>query len=97
MQKVILVTILILFGVITTLALVHHGYWGIVEPHFKSWGAGQVFFDLVIAVSILLLWMVRELRAAGKPAWPWVLFTIGTGSFGPLIYLLTQNNSKAAK
>jgi hypothetical protein len=73
---------------------IEHGYWGIIEPHFKTWGAGQVLFDLVIAVTILLVWMVRELRAAGKAAWPWVLFTLCTGSFGPLIYLLTQTTFK---
>jgi hypothetical protein len=97
MQKLILICVLVLFSVVSGLALYHHGYWGIIEPHFRSWGAGQVFFDLVIAVTILLVWMVRELRAAGKAAWPWVLFTLGTGSFGPLIYLLTKKNSKISK
>jgi Terpene cyclase DEP1 len=97
MQKLILICVLVLFSVVSGLALYHHGYWGIIEPHFKTWGAGQVLFDLVIAVTILLVWMVRELRAAGKTAWPWVLFTLGTGSFGPLFYLLTQNNSKVSK
>jgi hypothetical protein len=97
MQKFILICVLVLFSVVSGLALYHHGYWGIIEPHFKSWGAGQVLFDLVIAVTILLVWMLRELRAAGKAAWPWVLFTLCTGSFGPLIYLLTQNNAKVSK
>jgi hypothetical protein len=97
MQKTILVVTLILFGIVSGLALYYHGYWGIIEPHFKSWGAGQVFFDLVISVTILLVWMVRDLRAAGKPAWPWIVLTLGTGSFGPLFYLLSKKPVERSK
>ena len=42
MQRIILIITLIAFLALTATALLHHGYWGILEPHFKSFwhGAG---------------------------------------------------------
>jgi hypothetical protein len=90
MPRALLILILLPFSVVTTLALWHHGFWGIVEPHFKSWGAGQVFFDLVIALTLFIVWMVNDARATGRNPWPWLVATLITGSFGPLVYLLTR-------
>jgi hypothetical protein len=88
MARIALVVTLIGFGVLTGLALWHHGYWGILEPHFKTFGAAQVFVDLVIALSLFLVWMWRDARASGRSPWPWLALTLAAGSFGPLFYLL---------
>jgi hypothetical protein len=89
MKRVLLFIVLVLFSILSGLALVNHGFWGIIEPHFKSFGAAQVFFDLVIALSLVLVWLVRDARKAGRNPIGWVLLTLVSGSFGPLIYLLT--------
>lgn len=89
MQRTLLSIILILFGALTATALWQHGYWGIFEPHFKSYGAGQVLADLVIALSLAMLWMWHNAKATGRNARPWLALTLVTGSFGPLIYLQT--------
>ena len=39
MQRFSLIITLIAFSVLTALALWHQGYWGIIEPHFQSFGA----------------------------------------------------------
>lgn len=75
------------FGVLTFIALADVGYLGIVLPHFQSWGAGQVFADLVILALLACAWMVADARRHGLAAWPFVCVTLLAGSFGPLGYL----------
>lgn len=96
MQRTILRATLLLFGALSAVALWQHGYWGILAPHFRSSGAGQVFADLVIALSLVMVWMVRDAKTSGRAAWPWILLTLVAGSFGPLVYLLTKPASRPA-
>ncbi len=91
MQRVILAVVGVCFAMLTGVALARHGFWGIIEPHFRSYGAGQVFADLVIALSLNLMWIAREVRASGARFWPWLILTLATGSFGPLLYLLLRD------
>ncbi len=93
MQRSLLILILVLFGALSTVAMWQHGYWGIIAPHFKSFGAGQVLADLVIAVTLAMLWMWHDAKATGRNIWPWLIFTLIAGSFGPLLYLLTRKAS----
>ncbi|MEM6434960.1 MAG: DUF2834 domain-containing protein [Cyanobacteria bacterium P01_D01_bin.115] len=90
MQRSLLIVTLILFGGLSAIALWQHGYWGILAPHFQSFGAGQVFADLVIALGLVMVWIWRDAAATGRNPWPWLLTTLALGSFGPLIYLITR-------
>ena len=90
MQRNLIAIVLVLFGALTAAALWQHGYWGIIEPHFRTFGAAQVFVDLVIALTLVMVWMWRDARAAGRSPWPWIVATLALGSFGPLVYLLTR-------
>jgi hypothetical protein len=90
MHRVILITVLAAFSALSAVAMWQHGYWGILEPHFKTFGAAQVLADLVIALGMFLVWMVNDAKAQGRNPWPWLIFTLIAGSFGPLLYLLTQ-------
>jgi hypothetical protein len=78
------------FGALSTVALMDVGYLGIIEPHFQSWGAAQVFTDLAIVALLACVWMVRDARERGLSAWPFVIITVVAGSFGPLLYLVTR-------
>lgn len=93
MQRILLSITLILFGALSAAALWFHGFWGIVAPHFQSFGGGQVFADLVIALTLVLVWMWHDARATGRNIWPWIAVTLALGSFGPLVYLLTRKSS----
>jgi uncharacterized membrane protein YqjE len=75
------------FGVLTAVALADVGYLGIFEPHFQSWGAGQVLADLGILAVLGCIWMVADSRKSGVNAWPFVVLTLAAGSFGVLFYL----------
>lgn len=93
MSRFLIILTLILFGALSAVALWRHGYWGIIAPHFQSFGAGQVFADLVIALSLIMIWMWRDAQAAGRHPWPWIVATLALGSFGPLVYLLTRKKT----
>jgi hypothetical protein len=92
MQRSLLVIILILFGALTGTALWQHGYWGIIAPHFQSFGAGQVLADLAIALILTTIWMWQDAKTTGRNPWPWLVATLTLGSFGPLVYLLTRKS-----
>ncbi len=94
MPRTLLTITVILFGALTAIALWQHGYWGIIAPHFQSFGAGQVFADLVIALALAMAWIWHDARAAGRKAWPWLVLTLAAGSFGPLLYLLGRRPSR---
>lgn len=95
MQRMLLLATLALFGALSGLALWRHGYWGLFEPAFKSLASAQVLADLVIALTLFLVWMWRDAKALGRPPWPWIVLTLATGSFGPLLYLLTRPTVEA--
>lgn len=95
MQRSLIVFTLILFGALSAIALWQSGYWGILAPHFQSFGEGQVLADLVIALSLVMVWMWRDAKATGRNPWPWIVATLTTGSFGPLFYLLTRKSAAA--
>lgn len=92
-MSVRLLTLLVvigLFGALSAVALIDVGYFGIIAPHFQSWGAGQVLADLVILAVLSCLWMLADARQRGLNAWPFVIATLVAGSFGPLFYLVLR-------
>jgi len=90
MRRSLLAITLTLFGALSAAALWQHGYWGILAPHFQSFGGAQVLADLVIALVLVMLSMRHDAKATGRSTWPWIVATLALGSFGPLIYLLTR-------
>lgn len=86
--KVIAAVLGIPFSVITAYAMVKVGYLGIFESLLAGPGAWQVFADLVVALSLVLVWMFKDAREKGRNVWPYVVATLFLGSFGPLAYLL---------
>lgn len=80
------------FGALTTKALIDHGFWGILAPHFRSWGAAQVLTDLVIVCLLACLWMFHDAKKQNLPSWPFIALTLAAGSFGPLVYLLIRES-----
>lgn len=94
MQRSLIALILVPFGILTAVALWQYGYWGILAPHFQSSGEAQVLADLVIALSLVLVWLWKDAQATGRNPWPWVIATLTAGSFGPLLYLLTRESNK---
>jgi hypothetical protein len=89
-RLIVLSLVIAAFGVLTSLALLDVGYLGILAPHFRSWGEGQVLADLVILGVLGCLWIGADARQHGLPAWPFILMTVVLGSFGVLFYLVAR-------
>jgi len=94
MQRILILITLILFGALSTVAMNDVGYVGIFMSPLQSLAGMQIFVDLVIALTLVLVWMWRDAKATGRSIWPWMLLTLTLGSFGPLLYLLTGKNSR---
>jgi hypothetical protein len=64
------------------------GYLGIWLGGFANLGAAQITTDLIVSSLLLMGFVVRDCRQAGRPWWPWALITAAAGCFGTLAYLL---------
>jgi hypothetical protein len=86
--KLVLLSLVLLgFGALSTEAMLEAGYLGIFLYQFGSSAGWQVLADLVIACSLIMLWMIGDARRSGRSIWPYLLLTLSAGSFGPLLYL----------
>jgi hypothetical protein len=94
MQRSLIAIVLILFGALSAVAVWQHGYLGIFVSELQSTAGMQVLADLVIALSLFLVWMWRDAKAIGRNPWPWLVVTLAIGSFGPLLYLLTRKSEE---
>ncbi len=87
-QLSILILILVAFSVYTFAVVFEHGYTGfLILAWNDAWG-GQVFIDLVIALTLFLVWMLGDAREEGLPALPYAALILTTGSIGALAYLV---------
>ena len=89
MKKPLLILALAAHGGITAGALWMEGLVGIIAAIAHSYGAIQIFADLVIALTLVMVWMWRDAKNSGRNVWPWIVFTFVAGSFGPLLYFIT--------
>jgi membrane protein implicated in regulation of membrane protease activity len=51
----------------------------------------QVSLDLVLALSLVSIWVWSDARKRGKNPVPWIVATLFTGSIAPLTYLLFRS------
>ena len=96
MQRILIVVTLVLFGALTTEAIIEHGFIGIFMSPLQSLASTQIFFDLVTSLTLVLIWMWHDAKASDRNFWPWLIVTLALGSFGPLLYLLTRKSNKPA-
>ena len=94
MKKIILATTLIAFLTLTAAAAWQFGYLGIFVYQFQNLAGIQVLVDLVIALTLFLVWMWRDAKASARNPWPWLILTLSTGSIGALIYVLIYKSDR---
>ncbi len=83
-----LIAVFAAFTIYSAIVVMNHGYTGFIELAMAGgWGA-QIFIDLVIALTLFLVWMIPDARERGIPAAPYVIGILTLGSIGALAYLV---------
>lgn len=78
------------FAALSAWPIMTEGYFGFIKVHTQGpWGY-QVIADLLIALSLFLIWMIRDARQHKLPAWPFVLAVLVSGSIGALAYVAVR-------
>lgn len=83
-----LLAVLAAFTLYTLVIVVNHGYTGFLSLAMSEPWGGQMFVDLVIALTLFLVWMLRDAREHGIAPWLYVVLLFTTGSIGALAYLV---------
>lgn len=96
-RKLLLWFVLIDFSAYTAWVLYVDGYIGLIQRALANPSTIQVALDLVIACTLIIMWMIADARKRGANALPFVLLTLCLGSIGPLCYLLRREYSLAEK
>jgi uncharacterized protein DUF2834 len=78
------------FIALTAYALYQYGYVGFFEMAIANAVGVQLLADLVIALTLFLLWMVPDARARGISPVPYVALILALGSIGALAYLIRR-------
>ena len=96
LTKAGLVVVLLSFVAFTAWAVATGGTFSEVSAAFTAnpWTI-QVTIDLILALSMVCVWMWTDARRRGKNPVPWVVATALTGSIAPLTYLLLRLGSAA--
>lgn len=91
-RKTLAIIILVPFSVLTAYAVFMVGYIGVFEYQTHGPAGWQVFVDLVIACVLCLTWLIPEAKRNGRNPVPFVVLTLFLGSFGPLLYIVTDKS-----
>lgn len=92
-NALILAVVLLDFVALSVWALAEVGYVGLFQFQLTSPAGIQVLADLVIALTLVMVWMYRDARARGTSFLPFAVLTLTLGSIGPLLYLLVRELS----
>jgi hypothetical protein len=91
--QILLGLVLAVFSFETAWAVSQLGYVGFFEQLLSSFAGGLVLFDLVIALSLVMVWMWRDAAQRGATVWPYLVLTLALGSVGPLSYLIVRESA----
>jgi hypothetical protein len=94
--QILIGIVLAVFGFESAYAIYHYGYVGFFQEIMKSYAAQLAVFDLVIALSLVTVWMWNDARARGTSFWPYAALTLAFGSVGPLLYLFRREGARHA-
>lgn len=75
---------------LTARALTHYSYAGFLQAATANAVLSVLFFDLVICLSLIAVWIYRDARRLGISPWPYIGVGASFGVAGPLLYLLRR-------
>jgi len=89
-KKIVLFAVLVDFVTVAAWGASQVGVVGLFAGMFEGPSAILGTVDLVIALGLICTWMIRDARARGASALPYVLLTPLLGSAAALVYLLRR-------
>lgn len=88
-KKIVLAVVLADFVTVTLWGVSQVGLLGLFTGLMNPAGIVGAT-DLIIALGLICVWMVRDARAQGVSPVPYLILTVAMGSVGPLLYLLRR-------
>ena len=85
--------VLTAFVALTGYVIWEHGYLGFFELALANTATMLLGFDLVITLSLAIVWMWNDARERGTSAVPFVVVTLTFGAAGPLLYLIFRERA----
>lgn len=97
-KRIVAAIVLLDFFALNVYALNAQGVGGLFAQlqSLGPWG-WVLTADLVIALSMVIVWMWDDARKSGRNPWGYTLLTLGTGSIGTLLYYVTRKGAAAAE
>ena len=95
-KKILIAAVLADFTALSIYAVWQFGLVGLFEAVFANAATITAFVDLVIALSLVMIWMWQDARQRGVSALPYFAVTLVAGSVGPLLYLLLRPADRTA-
>ena len=78
------------FAALNAYVVYHYGYVGFFQLVLANAATTAALVDLVIALSLVSVWMWQDARDRGWSALPYLVVTLFLGSIGPLLYLIRR-------
>jgi hypothetical protein len=82
--------VLVVFSIFSGYVVYQYGYIGLFEQGLANAATLQIFLDLTIALSLVLVWLWQDARKHGVSPLPYLILTLSLGSIGPLLYLIRR-------
>ncbi len=96
-KKIVLGVVLADFAALSAWVVYQVGYVGFFTSLLSTPAGIACAVDLVIALALVAIWMVRDARARGVSPLPYLILTATFGSVGPLLYLLRRPESETTE
>jgi hypothetical protein len=95
-MKLLIAFVLADFTALSVYAVWQLALVGLFDAVFANVATITAFVDLLIALSLVMVWMWQDARKRGVSALPYFAVTLLAGSVGPLLYLLLRPSERAA-
>ncbi len=93
-KRILLAAALLAFLASTVRALTEHSYLGFFLIANENSATKLMLLDLTIALTLVVIWMVRDARRHEKSFIPHIVLTLFFGVAGPLVYLVARPLSR---
>jgi hypothetical protein len=88
MRITLLALAFLVFVAVEIAAIATFGYLGVFEALASNAATRLGLLDLVLSLTLVLIWMRQDAEERALPFWPYAVVTVALGVAGPLAYLI---------